>query len=248
MKINRKGEIGFNNFGSLMWISEYRNNADIDVYFPHRDWTARHITYQQFKEGCIKCPYEPRVFGIGYIGEGKYKSVDSKKFTKVYRAWHDMIRRCYDPKFHKKCPTYIECEVCDEWLNFQTFAEWFENNYYEIEGEKMALDKDILVKGNKVYSPNTCIFVPQNINKLFTKRDESRGNFPIGVCYDKRYKKYKVQCKNKGLGYYDTPEEAFEAYKTFKEDYIKQIADQYIELIPQSLYNAMYEYEVENED
>ena len=116
----------------------------------------------------------------------------------------------------------------------------------------MNLDKDILIKGNKVYGPDTCIFVPQDINKLFTKRNNNRGNYPIGVSYNKQQKKYKSYCntnsKQNFLGYYDTPEEAFTIYKQFKENYIKQVADEYKNHIPEKLYNAMYEYEVEIDD
>ena len=163
-----------------------------------------------------------------------------------------MLARCYDPKYTQKHPTYKQCEVCEEWHNFQNFAQWFENNYYEIDKQVMNLDKDILIKENKIYSPETCVFVPQNINKLFTKRDNNRGNFPVGVSYNKSSKKYKSYCntdkKQNFLGYYTTPEEAFQAYKQFKENYIKQVADEYKDLIPEKLYNAMYEYEVEIED
>ena len=118
----------------------------------------------------------------------------------------------------------------------------------------MNLDKDILIKGNKVYSPDTCVFVPQNINKLFIKRDSSRGEFPIGVHYYKRNKKFGVVCSfgnsssSAYLGLYDTPEEAFQVYKTFKENQIKQIANEYIDIIPTKLYQAMIEYEVEYDD
>lgn len=252
MKIDRTGEIGFNSFGSLMFISEYRSYKDIDVYFPHRDWTAKHVQYNNFKNKSIKCPYEPRLYNKGYVGEGKYKISENKEFTKTYIVWRNMLCRCYDPKSHEKQPTYIECTVCDEWLNFQNFAEWYEKNYYEIPGEVMAIDKDILSKGNKIYSPSTCVFVPQNINSLFIKRDACRGNLPIGVSYDSQSRKYRTYCKinnkNEFLGRYNTPEEAFIAYKIFKERHIKKVADQYKDLIPQSLYNAMYEYEVENED
>ena len=163
-----------------------------------------------------------------------------------------MLRRCYDPKWYEKHSTYEKCEVCEEWLNFQIFAEWYEKNYYEIPGKRMELDKDILIKNNKIYSPKTCIIVPNDINTLFVKCDTNRGDLPIGVFYDKRIKKYGAQCQfnkeHKHLGYYNTSEEAFNAYKTFKEDYIKQVADQYRELIPKKLYNALYEYEVEWED
>ena len=116
----------------------------------------------------------------------------------------------------------------------------------------MCLDKDILSKGNKIYSPNTCIFVPQNINILFTKRNKSRGNLPIGVCYHKQDGKYMSKCSfgdgQKYLGCYDTPQEAFQIYKEYKEKYIKEVADKYKEYIPQKLYETMYNYEVEIDD
>ena len=116
----------------------------------------------------------------------------------------------------------------------------------------MSLDKDILIKGNKIYSPDTCIFVPQNINLLFVKCDSTRGEYPIGVSYNKSRKKFRSRCRVNGkevvIGYYDTTEEAFLAYKEFKEHYIKQIADEYINLIPSTLYQAMITYEINYND
>ena len=254
-KIDRTGETGYNNFGSKMVIMGYRKAIDIDVYFPEYDWMARNIQYVHFKKGDIKCPYEPRVYGVGYLGEGKYKIYENGKTTKCYRTWENMLQRCYDSKLHKKYPTYINCKVYDEWLCFQNFAEWYYNNYYEINNERMCLDKDILYKGNKIYSSENCIFVPERINTLFTKRDRLSGDYPIGVHYDKRYEKFIARChvydfetnksKRKNLGTYDTPEEAFEVYKEFKEQNIKEVADYYKEQIPDKLYNAMYNYEVE---
>ena len=120
----------------------------------------------------------------------------------------------------------------------------------------MALDKDILVKGNKIYSPETCVFVPQNINTLFTKRNKVRGEYPIGVSFYKNTNKYLAQCnilingksQYKKLGYYNNIEDAFNAYKESKEANIKQVADYYKDNIPNKLYEAMYNYEVEITD
>lgn len=252
--INRTGEINYNNFGSKMIIVKYRKRKNIDVYFSKYDWTAESVDYGNFKKGNIACPYEPRVYEVGYIGEGKYRTINENgKHSKCYEVWVKMLQRCFDEKFQIKRPTYKNCEVCKEWLNFQVFAEWFYNNYYEIEGEKMCLDKDILIKGNKIYSPDTCIYVPQTINTLFVKCNKSRGNYPIGVSYHKMSKKFMAHCnvydykKNKkiNLGYYSTPEEAFNVYKEFKEKYIKEVADYYKNKIPTKLYDAMYRYEVE---
>lgn len=256
-KIDRTGEENINNFGSKMVIVEYRMNRDIDVYFPEYNWTAKNKAYRNFKKGEIKCPYEPSVYGVGYIGEGKYKCKENGKTTRVYKTWHGILERCYDNKCHEKHPTYIDCKVSEEWHNFQNFAKWYEDNYYEIEGQKMHLDKDILVKGNKIYSTETCIFVPHTINLLFTKRQNYRGESVIGTSLTKNGK-YQVKChlinlktgksKQKNLGYYNTQEKAFEVYKYYKEKNIKQVADYYREQIPEILYNILYNYEVEIDD
>ena len=180
-KIDRTGEERVNNFGSKMIIVGYRNKRDIDVYFPEYNWTFEHTTYQNFKNGNIKCPYEPRYYGKGFLGEGKYKMSENGKHKKEYKIWHGMLQRCYDPKCHERETTYEDCEVENYLLNFQNMCEWIKNNYYEVAGERMHLDKDILCKGNKIYSKEKCIFVPHRINTLFTKSDKSRGDNPIGV-------------------------------------------------------------------
>lgn len=246
------GETKVNNFGSEMIIIKYNNNKDIDVFFPKYNWTFHGTTYNCFKNGNIKCPYEPRVRGIGYIGEGKYTSRVNGEKIKSYVKWGNMLNRCYG-KGGKRDVTYKECFVCDEWLNFQNFAEWFDNNYYEIPNERMCLDKDILVKGNKIYSPNTCVFTPEKINILFNKNNKVRGDCPIGVTYNKRDKIYEASCcidkrHQVYLGRYNDVNKAFQVYKEFKENYIKQVADEYKSLIPNKLYIAMYKYEVEITD
>lgn len=258
-KIDRTGEKSVNNFGSTIVITEYRNSRDVDIYFPQYNWTKKHVMYNHFKQGDIKCPYEPRVYGVGYLGEGEYVAAIKTKCTKTYNIWKGIIERCYDYE-HKdtKYPTYENCTVCDEWLCFQNFAKWYENNYYEIPGQRMAIDKDILVKGNKVYSPDTCIIVPQFINSLFLKSNATRGEYPIGIRLDEEKNILQVRCniyengksKIKHLGYFNTDQiaEAFYLYKTVKEANIKAIADEYKDKIPQELYDAMYNYEVEYDD
>ena len=256
-RIDRTGEERINSFGSKMVIKEYRKWNDIDVYFPEYDWTFNHVRYDTFKKGNIKCVYERRTYGVGYLGEGKYNSRENDKLTKCYNTWIHMLERCYDPKLQEKEPTYKGCTVEDYLLNFQNFAHWYENNYYEIEDEVMCLDKDILFKGNKIYSPETCVFVPQNINTLFIKCNKSRGDYPIGVCYNKQNGKYIPQCnvcnsKSRHLGCFDNPEEAFQVYKQYKEKYIKEVIDSYEGIIPEPHYsklkNAIYNYKVEIND
>ena len=255
-KIDKTGEEILNNFGSKMIIKEYRNNKDIDVYFPEYDWTFKHARYDHFKNRNIKCPYEPRTYGHGYLGEGKYEVKENGKITKEYNIYHDMLKRCYDTKYHEKESTYKDCKVEKYLLNFQHMGKWIEENYYEVPGEKICLDKDILCKGNKIYSRETCIFVPQRINNLFTKSDKARGDNPIGVVPTKTGN-YLARCNNGygkriTLGTYPTKEEAFQVYKQYKEKIIKEVIDSYEDKIPEPYYSrlreGMYNYEVEIDD
>lgn len=256
-KIDRTGETKVNNFGSEMVIIKYKKWEDVDIYFPEYNWTAKNKTYQNFKNGQIKCPYERNIYAIGYIGEGKYKVSENGKNTRAYKTWNHMLERCYNEKNRHKNPTYKNCNVSKEFHNFQNFGYWDENNYYDIEGEKMCLDKDILVKHNKIYTPDNCVYVPNTINTLFTKNDSKRGTNPIGVSNYKNGK-YVSQCnlinpktgksKNKYLGLYETQEKAFEVYKYYKEKNIKEVADYYKGQIPQEVYDVLYAYEVEIDD
>ena len=255
-KIDRIGEEALNKFGSKIIVKEYRGARDIDVYFPEYDWTFEHAYYSNFKNGAIKCPYEPRYYSKGYLGEGKYRMSENGEFKKEYKIWHGMLQRCYCPKYQEKYPTYKDCKVEEHLLNFQHMGEWLEENYYEAPGERMHLDKDILCKGNKVYSRDTCIFVPERINVLFTKCDKTRGDCPIGMCLSSSGN-YQVEChdgygKSVYLGVYSTKEEAFEVYKNYKEKVIKEVIDSYEGIIPEPHYSrlreAMYNYEVEIDD
>ena len=116
---------------------------------------------------------------------------------------------------------------------------------------KLIMKKWSQIKGNEIYSPKTCIFVPEDINLLFVKRDKKRGKYPIGVS-ELPYNKFRSRCNVKGkrihIGVYNTPEEAFIHYKQFKENYIKQVADEYKPYIPKKLYEAMYRWEVDIND
>lgn len=253
---NRLGERRMMNCGEETEIIEYVNNSNITIKFLKTDELIR-CQYDSFKKGLIKSHFTPTVYGVGIVGLKKAR-YSSGEHIRAYDIWKNMLRRCYDKKYQEKFPTYIGCIVCEEWLHYKNFKKWYDDNYYEIEGQKMCLDKDILIKGNKVYSPETCIFVPQNINSLFLKNNNSRGDLPIGVCYKKQNKKYQAYCNifniesNKYtytyLGLYNTPEEAFEVYKKTKEENIKLVANYYKDRIPSKLYDAMYEYEVEIDD
>lgn len=246
----RLGETNLNKLGSKMWIIRYGNANDIDVEFEN-GYVVKNTQYASFINGVMKNPYDKSVYGHGYTGEGVYKISTNGVHTKEYIAWKSMLTRCYSLKYQAVNPTYKDCSVCDEWLNFQKFAEWYSENYYEFNEERMELDKDILVKGNKIYSPYNCIFVPFNINRLFTKTQVNRGLNPIGVYY--KNEKYYAFCndgkkKQISLGSYNAREEAFNAYKSYKENLIKYFAEEYKNEIPERLYNALIRYVVSIND
>ena len=252
--IDRTSEENYNNFGTLMKIVEYNNSNNIIVEFQDEYKIRKSAIYKNFKEGNIKNPYDRTIYNVGFLGEGRY---NVKKYPYIYNKWQRMLERCYEPYALNKRPTYIDCYVCEEWHNFQNFAQWYEKNMYECNDERMDLDKDILFKENKIYSPETCMIVPQRINSLFIKSDARRGKYPIGVSWDKEKNKFNAYCcilskennkKQIHLGFYNTSEEAFLAYKNFKEKYIKEVADEYKDLIPKKLYDALYKYEVEIND
>jgi hypothetical protein len=246
-KNDRTGEIAVNTNGSKMKIIKYKNKDDIDVLFIEQNYIKKNVKYRAFLKGNVKSPYDKSVYGVGYIGEGKYSH---KEYSTIYNSWANMIQRCYLESFHIKQPSYKDCHVCSEWHNFQTFAKWYEANAYNTDS-KLELDKDILFKNNKIYSPKTCVLVPKNINILLVKANSIRGKYPIGVSLLKNGKfKASITINNKAhhLGNYNTSDLAFEAYKQAKEEYIKSKAQEHYDIIPESLYNALMSYEVSKED
>lgn len=247
---DRKGEVGYTKYGTKMIIVEYINNANVIIEFQDEHKEKKKCEYKEFLKGKVSNPYDRSVCGVGYIGVGKYNETNNKK---EYKEWANLLNRVYNPYELNKCLTYIDVFVEDYFHCFQNYCLWRYENFYEIEGCEMHLDKDILEKGNKIYDREHMIFVPQEINKIFTKRQNRRGELPIG-CY-KKGNKIIVQC-NEGVGkqvYLGTfqlnqIEEAFNCYKNFKENYIKKVADEFKDLIPKKLYEGMYKYKVEIDD
>ena len=253
----------YNNQGSLMKIVEYYGCHNIIVEFQD-EWKYRtNAQLTQFYDGRIKNPYHPTVFGIGIIGELKHTIDKSKKINcKEFNTWYEMLRRCYDIKYKNRENTYNDVICCKEWLYYPNFYNWIinqENYKIWVKTKLSSLDKDILHKGNKIYSPENCLLVPHFVNSLFVRMDKNRGNYPIGISYDKksgrfsanvsRMKNGKYRCKN--FGKYPTAEEAFYlGYKPIKESYIKEIAKEEFEkgTISKICFEAMMNYKVEITD
>ena len=255
-RTDRIGEEKLNNQGQLMKIVEYNNAQDIVVEFQDEYKTKVHAGYKEFLKGGVRNPYGRTVFCKGMIGV-KYPITENGKGTKEYIMWNNMLKRCFDKKTKNQNPTYKNVTCCDEWLLFENFYEWLHNqkNFDKwLNGNGWALDKDILVKGNKIYSSKTCCLVPNSINELFTKRDNYRGDLPIGV--DSKDSGFQVRCSNpmtkkrEYLGFYITVEKSFYVYKKRKEEIIKQVAQIEYDVgnITKECYDAMMNYEVEITD
>lgn len=134
----------------------------------------------------------------------------------IYPIWVRMLERSCSKKYKEKHPSYNGVSVCEDWEYFSIFKLWVETQDWE--GKQ--LDKDLLVEGNLVYSPTTCIFISGEVNKFMTDRKNHRGAYPLGVTAEGRY--FKARCSELGkgskyLGIFETPEEAHEAYLNYKE-------------------------------
>jgi len=247
----RLGETRLNTMGSKMWIIEYVTNNNITVQFEN-GFTVK-TYYQEFLKGKVKNPYDISVYNVGYLGEGVYKTWTNGERSRQYKCWSQMLSRCYSSKVQEKHPTYKGCTVCEEWHNYQNFAKWYDENIIEVEGEKIALDKDLLIKNNKIYSPQNCCFLPQPLNTILVKSNSIRGLNPIGLTFNKRANKYYVNCcdgngKIKYLGSFNSKDQAFKTYKEYKESVIKSQAKKYKEYISKKSYQALIEYKVDVDD
>ena len=188
------------------------------------------------------------IYGVGINDRSLPAKVNGKN-TKEYALWHSMLERCYSKPYLEKKPTYIGCSVSDTFLYYHLFRVWCQTQV-GFGKEEYQLDKDLLIKGNKLYSEDTCVFIPKSLNLLLTKRTLDRGLLPIGV--SKLGKGYLAKCsidgKAKSLGTFQTVEEAFKEYKLFKESHIKAQAELYKNEIDPRAYQALLNYKVEIED
>jgi len=194
------------------------------------------------------------VYGVGMKGD-KYPTQGGKVQLKEYTLWVDMLKRCTQ-KYWDKHPTYNGI-ICSE--NFKSYTFFYEWCHKQIgfkskdeNGKSWNLDKDLLVKGNKVYSEDTCVFLPPSVNTILTSCKAVRGDNPIGVTFHSRDKVFIARCRFKGkkkhLGTYRNKEDAFVAYKSFKEAHIKGVASEYKDQLDHRAYEALMNYEVNIDD
>lgn len=183
-----------------------------------------------------------------YNSKGKFKTYKDGKVTESYNTWKNIFDRCY--RTTCKNPTYLDIKVSEEWFDYQNFAKWFyENKYYQ---KGWHLDKDIVLRGNDTYCPEYCVFVPREINNLFTLRKSERGDTPSCVVWHERLGKYEARSTHNGKlvyhGVYENIEDAFLVAKAAKESEIRLKANKYKNLIDPRVYDSLISWEVHFND
>lgn len=192
--------------------------------------------------GCPKCKAD-KSKSIKY-GVGINDMIGMEK-TLAYEIWNKMLARCYSEREQKRRPTYVGVKVCDDWLYFSKFKKWFDVNYKD----GYELDKDILSGASKIYSPNTCCFVPHHLNSLLTYKRIRIRDCPTGVVLRGSRYRASLSTLDRGrvnIGTYDTKEEAYDAYKKSKMDEIRKRALERLNNgeIDDIIYNALVNHNI----
>jgi hypothetical protein len=215
--------------GYNLVVHNYINFDNIWVKFKNHEKHIFKTSGKELRNGNIKNPYHNSILGVGCFGVGDYASSYSiGKISLEYQTWRDMLRRCYDEKELLKRPNYKNVSVCKEWLNFQNYARWFDENKPNIDTVKFHVDKDLLQMGieSKVYSPKTCCFIPISINSFLTNNHLNHNTSGYtGVSLVKGSGKWKAQINDFKTGKYiaikcncETKEEAYELYKEYRAE------------------------------
>ena len=230
-------------------IIEYNGCKDVLIEFLATGY-KKVCDSKEVRTGKVKDKLLPTVLGVGILGT-KYSSKINGVKTKEYTLWNDMLKRCYSDVYKKKQPTYVDCKCSENFKSYEYFYEWCRKQV-GFANLRWHLDKDLLIKGNKLYSEDNCVFLPIEINSLILGNDKIRGNYPIGVSWHKATGKYCAVVnefnKQKHLGLFESEIEAFYKYKQAKEQQIKVVAEMYKGKIDNRAYDALMNYQVEIND
>ena len=237
------GQVFKTNEGGKAIVVEYISTSNVVVMFQGYDATDTvTVRVDNLRAGRVKNPMNPSVHGVGYFGIGDFVSrcetLDGSigQPAPVYRAWGSMMNRAYSQKYKTEKPTYANVSVCREWHNFQTFADWYCRQHgMNPEATDYHLDKDLLVKGNRVYSPETCCLIPAAINAVVHSlihvdldSDDTYG-LPHGVQQDDEGFFVKVSMNGQAhyLHGFKSPQSASRAYKALRTVAIQDLIDQH---------------------
>lgn len=252
-KLKYEGTVYKTNSCGDALVLEYTNSRKILVRFLSTGNEAI-VNIGNLSKGLVNDVMARNVQGVGFLGNGKYQcrvrgrtgSKDGFRAgcrTLEYSFWETMMYRVYGSTKEEVMRVYKGVTVCDEWYNFQNFAEWCQTQEcFEIGSH---LDKDLLVKGNKVYSPSTACFIPKHLNTALTGKKHTNTSGFTGVCKESEgfSSNITLNCQAVRLGVFDTKEKAFLIYKNVKESYIKTLAEVYKDKISQRAFEALQVWE-----
>ena len=221
-------------------VTGYDSSNEVTVLFLDTGFkTTTHLSL--IRSGNVRDITLPHVLGVGYT-EGLPTRNEFGGLILEYSYWQSMLARCYDKSKSKGIYS-----VSEDFLHYPIFKDWCKNQI-GFGNDGWHLDKDILVKGNTIYSESTCCFVPVEINCIFGSNKKVRGDNPIGVYYDTGRHSYQAHLRlngiRKSLGRYKTRDSAFIAYKDAKESYIKQVAEKWKDQIDSRVYESLIGWEV----
>lgn len=213
------------------------------------------VTAGSVRNGTVKDYLKPEVWGVGYNSLGRLRGISGNhKLKRARNLWNKMLERCYSEVKLLANPTYRGCSVCVEWHDFANYWEWYDRVCDTEVKNTFHVDKDLVFKGNKVYSPTTCYLVPRLINNLLPSLQSTKEtSLPVGVHYHKSHGSYQAYCNNfkqerVSLGFHNTPEGAYRAYKKFKKGVLVECANHYKEYIHKDLYDTLTNYEFNYEE
>lgn len=243
----KRGDIFNVAAGGTCTVIDYVGESEVFIKFNDAHGFEKRTWAHTLRSGKVKNPFAPTVLNKGYFGVGPHRASIDGKMTSAYKVWRNMMKRAYDESFHLIYPTYSDCSVCEEWHNFQNFAEWFEA---QPNGKTrgFSIDKDLTVIGNKTYSPSACRFIPSSINTLLMDCGASRGDLPQGVYFDSRKQKYIAQVKKNGatkrIGAYGECSEARKAYALAKKSHIIDMANLHKNDLGETIYQNLISWKV----
>lgn len=248
-KVKYEGEVyATKNYGDVV-VLEYHSARDVIIKFLNTG-NVRKTATSELRKGEIRDNEAFPVYKVGVM-DIPNEVQRGKPVPKEYIIWNGVKQRCYNENIRDKLPSYRDVEMSDNFKLYSYFKEWC-NKQIGFNEDGWQLDKDILSKGNKIYSEDTCCFVPPEINCALVGNKKVRGAFPQGVIYNCTKTRYRarIQRGNKweSLGVYDTPEEAFQAYKPVKESNIKSLAEKWKDQIDHRVYEALINWTIEITD
>lgn len=213
-------------------VIKYENSRSIYVMF--EDGTVTRVSGGNLCSGSISNPNRPTVFDVGV------NDVEVKDYTdKRYVLWHSILRRSYSEVYHKSKPSYKDVRVSEDWKRLSNFMKDIEKlpNFDMALSNNWEIDKDVLSNGEKVYSKETCCFLPREINILFTR--ESTKGLKTGVSYNKRLCKFVASInigKGSGhIGVYKTEKSAHTAYCKEKQKHLDSLILKYGDKLPENV-------------